>query len=160
MHRFGMKKAADYLGAIRMHDGIVLDRCIAGDRVFMAVNQQLGHISQLEVDTYEYAYEILSRDLQPPTLLIYLDATPETALRRLQARSRDAEVGVDLVYLAALREGYETLLSDLEAGKTSWGRSVEYIRINWDKDVLDEREWDAIAQSINDLCMRKLRRSK
>jgi len=151
-HRFGMKKIADYTSATRLEKGVILDRSIAGDRVFCSLHHKAGNIHQLEFETYEYLYQILARDLQPPTVFLYLDVQPETAFKRMQKRNRGVENGVELNYLVKLREGYEELLKELSRGLCPWAHSVEPIRLIWDRDTLTSEEWDSVALTVRDAC--------
>jgi deoxyadenosine/deoxycytidine kinase len=153
-HRFGMKKAADYAAAIGMYEGLVLDRCIAGDRVFCKLHWEEGNIHDLEWQTYNYLYQIMARDLQPPTVFIYLDVQPQTAYDRMVKRARNAEAGVPLEYLQKLRNGYEELLLDLKRGLAPWAHSVEPHRFLWDGETMEDEQWNRVAATIHDLCRR------
>jgi deoxyadenosine/deoxycytidine kinase len=154
VHRFGMKKIADYTAAIRGANGIMLDRCVAGDRVFAKLHRQAGNISELEWDTYEYAYQILARDLQPPTVLLYLDVQAETAFARVKARGRGCEENLSIDYLRDLRAGYEELIQELKRGLCPWAHSVEVVRLVWDRETVSSSEWDAVAATVADACKR------
>jgi len=153
-HRFGMKKIADYTAAIKMAKGIMLDRCIAGDRVFAKLHWIAENFSNLEWDTYEYVYQIMARDLQPPTVLIYLDVQPETAMERVVKRNRGCETGLELSYLQALHKGYEELIKELDKGLAPWAHSVTVVRIVWDRDTVLDSEWDNVAKTVLNSCKR------
>jgi len=153
-HRFGMKKIADYTAAIGAERGVILDRCIAGDRVFAKMHTTAGNIHPLEWDTYEYLYQILARDLQPPTVFIYLDVQAETAWKRMQKRGRECEKQLELSYLRTLRNGYEELLKELKRGLCPWAHSVEPLRVIWDRETVTEDEWSAVAATVLDACKR------
>ena len=133
--RYAMQKLAAFEATTEGgHRGAILDRGLPGDRVFAKLHRNAGNMSQLEWETYERAYMIMSCSLIPPSLLIYLDVEPEIALRRIQTRARDAESGMDLEYLRSLRAGYLDLLVEIEAGKHAWSRGMTVTRVAWNTD--------------------------
>lgn len=152
-YRFGLKKLADYSAATGAEKGIIVDRSIAGDRVFAKLHYEIGNISKLEWETYEFAYQMLARDLQPPTTLIYLDVQPRTALERIQKRNRTVENGLELSYLVELRDGYNALLQELQRGLCPWAHSVEALRIVWDRETVAPTEWDSVAATVASACL-------
>lgn len=147
-YRYAMKQRASYTAAMADVRGLILDRSIAGDRVFAKLHWQAGNISDLNWRCYQFAYEVMARTIQPPTLLIYLDVQPETAFRRMQQRARPAERGVTLEYLESLRDGYEELLHELRRGLVPWSHAVETTKIVWDRETLTENEWQAVAATV------------
>lgn len=116
--------------------GVILDRGLPGDRVFARLHMLAGNMSELEWNTYENAYEIMSCSLVAPSLLIFLDVEPDIALERVKARARGAEVGIDIDYLKSLRKGYLDLLGEIESGIHSWSRGMEVQRLSWNSDHL------------------------
>jgi deoxyadenosine/deoxycytidine kinase len=115
-----------------------------------------GNISELEWATYEKFYNIMCMSLLPPTLIVYLDCTPETALERIQKRDRAAERGgLDLEYLVALQQGYNELWGEAEHGLMPWGHSVKVTTMLWDP-VRDMPDWDRHATKIKDIVERRL----
>jgi deoxyadenosine/deoxycytidine kinase len=156
-HRFGIKKAADYLAATGSVGGVIIDRCIAGDRVFCKLHHDAGNIHELEWHTYNYAYQMMARDIQPPTVMLYLDVQPETAFERCEKRARACEKSkVTLEYLKQLREGYEDLIAEMQAGLSPWAHGIEVDRFIWDGNTLSEEEWDRVAASLKATCERRM----
>jgi deoxyadenosine/deoxycytidine kinase len=135
-------------------NGILVDRSIAGDRVFALVHRDAGNIHPKHWDVYQYAFQVMARTIQPPILFLYLDVQPETAYERMKARERKAEVDVKLDYLVKLREGYEKLIKELRTGMAPWAHSVQVERIIWDRDTLSEDEWRNVARTVSDACRR------
>lgn len=88
-------------------DGGIFDRTIYEDQLFAKILYDGGQLTRLEYDTYIDLFLNMSKFLQRPDLVIYLDVAPEVAYRRLQERSRTEEVGVSLEYLTTLRNEYE-----------------------------------------------------
>jgi deoxyadenosine/deoxycytidine kinase len=135
-------------------NGILVDRSIAGDRVFALVHRDEGNIHPKHWEVYQYAFQVMARTIQPPVLFLYLDVQPETAYERMKARDRKAEVGVALEYLKKLRAGYEKLIKELRTGMAPWAHSVQVERIIWDRNTLTEEEWRNVARTVNDACKR------
>jgi deoxyadenosine/deoxycytidine kinase len=153
-YRFAMKQVASYSAMLGTKRGVILDRSVAGDRVFAKLHHDCSNISDLDWRCYQYAYEVTARTIQPPTLLIYLDVQPETAYRRMKSRKRKAESEVPLRYLKRLHDGYEELLSELKRGLVPWSHSVEVTRIVWDRETLKKSEWDAVIATVQSMCRR------
>ena len=151
-HRYTMKVIAGMEAARGVHRGLILDRSIAGDRVFAKLHWMKGNIDDLDFKCYDYCYQVMARSINPPTVLLYLDVQPETAYRRMQDRNRGAEEGVPLEYLQELKAVYDELLTEIEAGLVPWHHSVKVSRIIWDMDTVTEEQWDAVAASIRDQC--------
>lgn len=136
------------------YTGAILDRSIAGDRVFAKLHMKTGNIDQLDWETYEMAYNYMARNLLPPTLLIFLDVQPQTAHDRMRKRNRSAEAGVPLDYLIGLRLGYQDLLREAESGLMPWAHAVRVSRIVWDPDTITPGAWDAVSKTVEDMCRR------
>ena len=136
------------------YQGTILDRSLAGDRVFAKMHMKCGNIDPMDWETYEMAYSIMARNLLPPTLLIFLDVQPQTAYDRMKKRNRTAEVGVSLQYLIDLREGYQELLKEAETGLMPWSHAIRVSRTCWDPDTITETQWDAVAKTVADMCKR------
>lgn len=124
--------------------GAVIDRGLPGDRVFCKLHVDAGNIDDEFWDVYEYFYDVMSLNLPVPSLLVFLDAEPETAFERMRARGRDEESGVPLDYLQRLRRGYLDLLVEIESRAHSWSRGMDVMRVPWNVDhqqpgpVIDE----------------------
>jgi len=134
------------------YEGAISDRSLPGDRVFAKLHVDAGNISEIDFKTYELATTIMARSLIPPSLMIYLDVQPETAFNRMKKRNRDAEAGVPLDYLIKLKAGYTELLNEAENGLLPWKNKTKILRLPWDFNIHDEKEWDAIALTVKDAC--------
>ena len=117
------------------YKGAVLDRGLPGDRVFCKLLWKSGLIHDFEWETYQCLYgTAVSRNLVTPSLLLYLDVTPEKAFERINKRGRSAESSITLDYLKSLRDGYEDLMEELETGEHAWSGRVKVVRVPWDED--------------------------
>jgi len=115
--------------------GSVLDRGLPGDRVFAWLHRVYGNISELEWATYEEWYSTMTCMLRVPSLLLFLDTEPETAMRRVQRRARGAESTLTLQYLIDLRGGYLDLLAQIDSGAHSWAQGLTVMRVPWNMDA-------------------------
>jgi deoxyadenosine/deoxycytidine kinase len=91
------------------HPGsVVQDRSVYEDAEIFAQNlYRQGHIAERDYRTYRELYEVLTRFLPPPDLVIYLRASVETLGRRVVLRGRDYERQIAVAYLDQLNRLYE-----------------------------------------------------
>ena len=153
-HRYAMKQEAAYAASRGAVKGVVLDRCIAGDRAFARHHMKVGNIDPLDFECYEYCYRMMARSINPPTVLIYLNVQPKTAFERMKRRNREEESGVGLDYLSALKEEYEILLSEIRRGQTPWSHNVYVHEFIGDVDTKTDEEWEHVAATVKDICER------
>lgn len=82
----------------------VADYLFDKDKIFAYLN-----LDDNELFIYQRLYELLSRDVPPPDLVIYLQTPTDVLLRRIRSRSADPEVEAfepDPEYLRELNEAY------------------------------------------------------
>lgn len=153
--RYAMQQLASYEATgIGNYQGAILDRSLAGDRVFAKMLMKDGLIDTLDWETYEMSYNIMARSLLPPTLLIFLDVQPETAFERMKKRNRAEEAGVPIHYLIKLRQAYNELLHEAETALLPWAHAVRVSRLVWEPDTLTPTQWDRVTQTVADMCHR------
>ncbi len=86
----------------------VQDRSVYEDAEIFAHNLYLErNMSDRDYRTYRDLYEVLTRFLPPPDLVVYLRASVDTLLTRISMRGRDYEKGIQREYLARLNDLYE-----------------------------------------------------
>ena len=71
------------------------------DKIFAYLN-----LDDNELFIYQRLYDLLARDVPPPDLVVYLQASPATLIERVRRRSVGYERGISEDYLALLAEGY------------------------------------------------------
>lgn len=97
---------------------IIQDRTIYEDAHIFAPNlHDMGLMSTRDFNTYFSTFELLSKFIQPPDLLIYLRASVPTLVRNIQKRGRDYESSIRLDYLKRLNERYEAWIAKYDLGK-------------------------------------------
>lgn len=95
-------------------------------------------LSQHQYDKYEKIYHILVKDMAHPNLLIYLDASLETLLKRIDQRGRSVEEKIQPSYLEQLRTDYQDYIDHFEQQHPD----IPVIRINGDQLDFIKRQSD------------------
>ncbi len=72
-------------------ENAILDRSIYGDEIFAKTINKRGSMADDELRIYQELLHNMLQHINPPQLLIYLDVTVDTALERIQERSRGTE---------------------------------------------------------------------
>lgn len=83
------------------HEGIVADYLFQKDRIFANLN-----LSDRELMLYDAIAPQLESEVPAPDLVVYLQASPERILERIQQRGRTYEKVMDPKYTATLAEAY------------------------------------------------------
>jgi deoxyadenosine/deoxycytidine kinase len=92
---------------------VVQDRSVYEDaEIFARALYEQKHIEPRDYKTYRELYEVLVQFLPPPDLIVYLQASVPTLLRRIALRGRTFEQNMDPVYLTQLNEFYENWMQD------------------------------------------------
>jgi deoxyadenosine/deoxycytidine kinase len=147
--RYVIQKLAAYesIGEGGYH-GALIDRGMPGDRVFARLHYEAGNMSFLEWSTYQRIYKTLACSLLPPSILIFLHVDPRTAMDRVIARNRSAEVGLELAYLEKLHQGYQEMLVEIQSGVHPWGRGVEIWKVDWNQEGVSGALIDALRDRV------------
>lgn len=97
---------------------IVQDRTIYEDAYIFAPNlHAMNLMSTRDFENYSSLFELMSKFIQPPDLLIYLRSTVPTLVNQIQKRNRDYEKSIRIDYLKHLNERYEGWISKYTIGK-------------------------------------------
>lgn len=97
---------------------VIQDRTIYEDAYIFAPNlHEMGLMSKRDFDNYFTLFEIMSTQVKPPDLLIYLKASIPTLVSHIQARGRDYEGSISIDYLKKLNNRYNQFISTYKAGK-------------------------------------------
>ncbi len=86
----------------------VQDRSVYEDAQVFARNlYRQGAMGERDYRTYEELYRVLVEFLPPPDLIVYLRASVDTLVRRIEQRGREFEKRISREYLAQLNDLYE-----------------------------------------------------
>lgn len=113
------------------HHLFLMDRSLYEDRAFAAMLCQPSHF-----EVYDSLLErmLVREGVQHPNWILFLEVSPETALRRIQDRNRSCETGITLEYLQRLEEFYHSHF--LPWVEERW--HIPVIRLPWDQDKTQE----------------------
>lgn len=96
----------------KSNSSVILDRSLYEDAEIFAHNLfKRGIMDKRDYETYESLYQSLVSFLPTPDLMIYLRASTETLINRIEKRGRDYEKTISPDYLSQLNESYESWIS-------------------------------------------------
>jgi len=111
---------------------IIVERSVdSSSNVFVPMLVDDGFMNAQDVRMYTSWDELVQKQVLSHLSLggvIYIQASPETCLRRISKRSRDGEAGIALDYLRKLQDSYARWLADIEK------KGVPVIRICMEDD--------------------------
>ena len=106
---------------VEIHDGdrtVIQDRTIYEDAHIFAPNlHEMGLMSTRDFRNYLSLFELMTTQIQPPDLLIYLKASIPTLVNHIHSRGRDYEGNMSLDYLKRLNGKYEKWIDQYDSGK-------------------------------------------
>ncbi len=123
---------------------IIQDRTIYEDAHIFAPNlHEMGLMSKRDFDNYFDFFQSLRQLVEPPDLLIYLQASVPTLVGQIQKRGREYEENIRLDYLKRLNDYYNKWIDGYREGPL--------LIVNVDQNKFAEREEDLgdIIQKID-----------
>tara|TARA_B100000700_G_scaffold68266_1_gene75549 strand:- start:86 stop:487 length:402 start_codon:yes stop_codon:yes gene_type:complete len=98
----------------RSNGGVIQDRTIYEDVEIFARNlHDMGNLSNRDWDNYLGLFTTMTSFLKKPDLVVYLKASTDTLLSRIQSRGRDYEQSIDPEYLHILNIAYDKWVSSV-----------------------------------------------
>lgn len=114
---------------------VIQDRTIYEDALIFAPNlHDMGLMNKRDFDNYFQFFQTLRSMIQPPDLLIYVQASVPTLVGQIQKRGREYEENIRLDYLKKLNEYYNKWIESYREGPL--------LIINGDQNKFGEREED------------------
>lgn len=112
-------------------------------------------LAQGEYEKYEEIFQILTRDMPMPTIVVYLHASQETLLKRIAQRGRAFEQNMDPSYLMQLSADYEQFMQQFEQQNPH----IPVIRLDGDQLDFVENEADMsyVLQEIEKVVQKGVR---
>jgi len=96
---------------------VIQDRTIYEDAYIFAPNlHEMGLMSKRDFENYASFFQTLKSTVQPPDLLIYLQASVPTLVGQIQSRGREYEENIRLDYLKRLNEYYNRWIEGYKEG--------------------------------------------
>jgi len=116
------KRFSVYLAALKLLTtnkekvkGVILDRSIFTDYVFAINSYKNDDISDIEFEYYNKLRIQMIAQLPPPSILLYVDVSPETCYKRIhEVRCRECEKPITLEYLQSLDKNYKDFLEGMK----------------------------------------------
>ena len=106
--------------------GAVQDRTIYEDAVFARTLVEQGLMEERDYRTYLQLFRHMSNFMCRPSVIVFLDLSPESSMERISERSRGVESGISMEYLRALHAAYADFIGDIS-------RTVPVIRVSWEQ---------------------------
>ena len=98
--------------------GFIQDRTIYEDKEIFAKNlKDLNHMSERDWETYSNLFDSMINFIRKPDLIIYLKASTDTLLSRINKRNRNFEKNIDPEYIHSLNIYYNKWISNLNEDK-------------------------------------------
>ncbi|MFN2147554.1 MAG: deoxynucleoside kinase [Anaerolineales bacterium] len=93
----------------------IQDRSVYEDAEIFAHTLYIqGHMAERDYQTYRDLYQVLTRFLPPPDLVIYLRASVDTLRRRIEQRGREYERQIQTEYLQRLNDLYDAWIENFK----------------------------------------------
>jgi len=88
---------------------VISDYHLIKSLIFSQLTLDLNHLTK-----FKQIYSILESDLSMPNVIIVLNASLETVIKRIKKRNRDFEQNIDIRYLEMLIESYHQFVTTLK----------------------------------------------
>lgn len=107
--RLSLERAGAYMVQAGIEEGVIGDRSLGGDTVFLKTNALLGNIPLPEYKLYFRLFDQMKIECPYPDVVIYLSVPLDTIRERIRGRGRTCEqeiVSPDDPYLAMIDREY------------------------------------------------------
>jgi deoxyadenosine kinase len=121
----------------------VQDRTIYEDSIFAKMLADTGLMDRRDYETYVQLFRNMSNFMCKPSVIVYLDVSPEASAARIAARSRDVESGISVDYLRALHNGYQEFVASIS-------KVIPVIRVDYERFATAEAMAEVIEREYLD----------
>ncbi len=121
----------------------VQDRTIYEDSIFAKMLAATGLMDERDYRTYVELFRNMSNFMCKPSVIVYLDVSPEASAERIRMRSRDVEAKIELSYLQALHDGYQEFVESIS-------KVIPVIRIDYERFATVEQMAQVIKREYLD----------
>lgn len=121
----------------------VQDRTIYEDSIFAKMLAKTGLMDERDYRTYVDLFRNMSNFMCKPSVIIYLDVSPESSAERIRMRSRDVESKIELGYLRALHDGYQEFVESIS-------KVIPVIRVDYERFATAEEMAEVIKREYLD----------
>lgn len=141
--RLSLERAGVYMVQSGIEEGVIGDRSLGGDTVFLKTNARLGNISLSEYRLYFQLFNQMKIECPYPDVIIYLDVPMEIIRNRIEERGRECEKGLlepTNPYLAMIGEEYKHYCEAMT-------RHTYVASVDWsDYTCSVEKVWQQVCQ--------------
>lgn len=136
-----------YRQIIELREGdktVIQDRTIYEDAKIFAPNlHEMGLMATRDFENYQALFELMTSQIKPPDLLVYIQASIPTLVNHIHNRGRDYEGSISLDYLKRLNQKYEDWIAGYDKGKLLIidGNNLDFIK--------SAEDFGSIIQSID-----------
>jgi len=141
-------RAQQYLKMANDPQSVVFDRTIFEDEVIFArALYHMGNVTERDYLSYRRVFDLITSQLPPPDLLIYLKAPVSVLMERIRSRARSIETGITTEYLALLESFYEDWLKVFDVCPVLTIRSddLDFVHKPQHLDTVIQRIQDRLA---------------
>lgn len=117
----------------------VQDRTIYEDSIFAKMLAKTGLMDERDYRTYVELFRNMSNFMCKPSVIIFLDVSPEASAERIRMRNRDIEAKIELGYLEALHEGYREFIESIS-------KVIPVIRVDYERFATAEEMAEVIKR--------------
>lgn len=108
-------RAQQHLDLFEDSQSAIIDRSIYEDAyIFARALHSMGNITERDYLTYRQVFDIVTKNLPAPSLLIYLKAPVELLIKRIQKRGREMETSISADYLNLLDSYYTDWIKNFD----------------------------------------------
>jgi deoxyadenosine kinase len=104
----------------------VQDRTIYEDSIFAKMLAETGLMEPRDYRTYQTLFRHMANFMCKPSVIVYLDVSPERSQERIRMRSRDVEELIKIEYLRALHAEYERFMKNIS-------KVIPVIRVDYER---------------------------
>ena len=141
-------RAKQYLDLSNETQSVIFDRTIYEDfYIFARALYHLGNVDERDYLSYQRVFNLVTSQLPPPDLLIYLKAPVSVLMKRIHSRARSIETGINSDYLTLLETFYDDGLKNdaVCPGLTISSDDLDCVHKPQHLDVVVERILDRLA---------------
>lgn len=121
-----------------MNKGFIQDRSIYEDKEIFARNlRDLNYMSNVDWNTYKNLFEDMTQFIDEPNLIIYLKASTDTLISRIESRNREFEKDISSEYIHSLNIYYDQWISKISEDKVMIINTNNF-NIFEDKEMFDD----------------------
>src|SRR5512133_1809617 len=108
-------RAQQHLDLFEDSQSAIIDRSIYEDAyIFARALHSMGNINERDYLTYRQVFDIVTKNLPAPSLLLYLKASVELLIKTIQNREHEMETSISADYLSLLDSYYTDWIKNFD----------------------------------------------